>query len=317
MTLKYVMEMIDALDDPRAGGEAVREMFIRYGWTEVSVERVEGPKGRTDFVKVVFPGRRGKRSGQAAPTTGIIGRLGGVGARPIQIGLVSDADGAVAALSAGLKLADMRRRGDVLPGDVIVATHVCPDAPVQPHEPVPFMGSPVDMATMNRMEVDREMDAILSLDTTKGNRIINHRGIAISPTVKEGYILRVSEDLLRIYEAVAGTPPVVFAVTTQDITPYGNGLFHLNSIMQPATATSAPVVGVAITTVAAVPGSATGASHETDIALAARYAVEVAKAVGAESCRFYDADEWRRLQELYGALTHLQAPGRQAHAAEA
>jgi hypothetical protein len=317
MTLKYVLETMDTLDDPRAGGDSVKALFAGYGWREISVERVAGPAGRTDFVKAIFPGSRGKRSEKDAPTTGIIGRLGGVGARPAQIGLVSDADGAVAALAAGLKLADMRRRGDVLPGDVIVATHVCPDAPVQPHEPVPFMGSPVDMATMNRMEVDPAMDAILSIDATKGNRVINHRGIAISPTVKEGYILRVSEDLLRIYETVAGMPPVVFAITTQDITPYGNGLFHLNSIMQPATATSAPVVGVAVTAVSAVPGSATGANHETDIALAARYAIEVAKAVGAGTCRFYDADEWRHLHEMYGPLTHLQTPGRQHKAAGA
>jgi hypothetical protein len=313
MTLKYVLEAMDTLDDPRAGGETVKELFARYGWREVSVERVEGAQGTTDFVKIIFQGSGGKRAGKDAPTTGVIGRLGGVGARPTQIGLVSDADGAVAALATALKLADMRRRGDVLPGDVIVATHVCPDAPVQPHEPVPFMGSPVDMATMNRMEVDPTMDAILSIDATKGNRVINHRGVAISPTVKEGYILRVSEDLLRIYEAVAGIPPVVFPVTTQDITPYGNGLFHLNSIVQPATATTAPVVGIAVTAVAAVPGSATGANHETDIALAARYAIEVAKAVGAGTCRFYDADEWRRIQELYGAQTHLQTLGRQAH----
>jgi hypothetical protein len=313
MTLKYVLETMDTLDDPRAGGEAVKELFARYGWREVSVERVEGAHGTTDFVKIIFQGSGGKRAGKEAPTTGVIGRLGGVGARPTQIGLVSDADGAVAALATALKLADMRRRGDVLPGDVIVATHVCPDAPVQPHEPVPFMGSPVDMATMNRMEVDPAMDAILSIDATKGNRVINHRGVAISPTVKEGYILRVSEDLLRLYEAVAGIAPVVFPITTQDITPYGNGLFHLNSIVQPATATTAPVVGIAVTAVAAVPGSATGANHETDIALAARYAIEVAKAVGAGTCRFYDVDEWRRIQELYGAQTHLQTLGRQAH----
>lgn len=200
--------------------------------------------------------------------------------------------------------------GTLLGGNVIVATHICPNAPVMPHDPVPFMGSPVDMATMNRMEVDPEMDAILSIDTTKGNRIINHRGFAISPTVKEGYILRISEDLLRLYEVVAGHPPVVFAVMTQDITPYGNGLFHLNSIMQPATATTAPVVGVAITAVTAVPGSATGASHEADIALAARFVIEVAKALGAGTCRIYDAEEWQRIQQLYGPLTNLQTQGK-------
>lgn len=310
MALKYVLETMAMLDDPRACGAAAQELFARYDWREVVVERVEGPKGNTDFVKLVFPGTRGKRSGGSVPTAGIIGRLGGVGARPAQIGLVSDGDGAVAALAAGLKLADMRRRGDALPGDVIVATHICPNAPVRPHDPVPFMGSPIDMATMNRMEVDPEMDAILSIDTTKGNRIINHRGFAISPTVKEGYILRISEDLLRLYEAVAGHPPVVFAITTQDITPYGNGLFHLNSILQPATATSVPVVGVAITAVTAVPGSATGASHEPDIALASRFVIEVAKAFGAGTCSFYDADEWQRIQQLYGALSRLQTLGR-------
>jgi len=35
------------------------------------------------------------------------------------IGLVSDADGAIAALSIALKLADMKEQGDVLPGDVM------------------------------------------------------------------------------------------------------------------------------------------------------------------------------------------------------
>lgn len=61
------------------------------------------------------------------------------------IGLVSDADGAITAIAVALKLADMRRNGDILDGDVIIATHICPNAPTQPHDPVPFMGSPVDM----------------------------------------------------------------------------------------------------------------------------------------------------------------------------
>jgi hypothetical protein len=92
----------------------------------------------------------------------------------------------------------MRRNGDVLPGDVRIATHICPAAPTIPHEPTPFMGSPVDIQAMLARQVQSEMQAILSVDTTRGNRIVNHRGFAISPTVKEGYILRVSEDLLNI-----------------------------------------------------------------------------------------------------------------------
>ena len=157
------------------------------------------------------------------------------------MGLVSDADGALTALASTCKLAEMRRKGDILKGNVIISTHISPSSPVIPHEPVPFMGSPVSMETMNREEVNPAMDAILSVDTTKGNRVINHKDFAISPTVKDGYILRVSEDLLDIMKIVTGRLPAVFPITTQDIIPCGNNIYHLNSIMQPATATHSPV----------------------------------------------------------------------------
>lgn len=56
------------------------------------------------------------------------------------------------------------------------------------------------MAQVNAEELTPELDAVLSVDTTKGNRVINHNGFAISPTVKEGYILRTSEDLLDLMQ---------------------------------------------------------------------------------------------------------------------
>ena len=312
MAWRQVLDAFDVLDSARADGEQVVQLLSRHGLDDVSTEPVRGDKGSTDFVKAVVPGSCGKTAGGDAPTLGIIGRLGGLGARPERIGFVSDGDGALAAVSCALKLGAMRQNGDVLPGDVIVATHICPNAPTQPHEPVPFMGSPVDMAQMNRFEVDERMDAILSIDTTKGNRVVNVRGFAVSPTVKQGYILRVSEDLLGLMQTVSGRLPAVFAITTQDITPYGNGLFHLNSILQPATATVAPVVGVAITTEVPVPGSATGASHLGDVEMVVRFCLEVAKAFGSGSCRFYDEDDFARLRELYGDMTHLQTLGRGA-----
>lgn len=308
MLLKQVLEILEAVDSPQAGGGTVKEVFARYGWDAVTVETVEGPKGTTDFIKVVIPGREGKEKGGTAPTLGIIGRLGGLGARPEQIGYVSDGDGAVAALAAALKLADMNRKGDVLAGDVILTTHVCPDAPTQPHDPVPFMGSPVEIHTMNEKEVDPAMDAVISIDTTKGNRLVNHRGIAISAPVKEGWILRLTDDLLDTYQIVTGHYPVVLPINMQDITPYGNGVHHINSILQPSVATTAPVVGLAVTTESMVPGSATGASHATDIELAARYVVEVAKLFGRGRFKFYDEAEYSRLVALYGSMKHLQKP---------
>ena len=91
--------------------------------------------------------------------------------------MVSDADGAVTALSAALKLSEMSIYQDRLKGDVVITTHICPNAPVEPHKPVDFMGSPVDMEQMNQYEVIKEADAILSIDTTKGNRFIQIKGL--------------------------------------------------------------------------------------------------------------------------------------------
>ncbi|MCL5108831.1 MAG: DUF1177 domain-containing protein [Chloroflexi bacterium] len=309
MAWRQVIDAYELLDSAYVSGARVAEVLQERGLHDVTVTRIEGEKGHTDFIKAVVPGSRGRASGGDAPTLGVVGRLGGLGARPERIGFVSDGDGALTAVSFALKLAAMRQNGDVMPGDVLVATHICPNAPTQPHEPVPFMGSPVDMAQMNRFEVDERMEAILSVDTTKGNRIINLRGFAISPTVRQGYILRVSEDLLELMQIVTGRLPAVFAITTQDITPYGNDVFHVNSILQPATATSAPVVGVAITAEVAVPGCATGASHLDDVASAMRFCLEVAKAYGAGKCKFHDEAEFARLQSLYGDMSHLQTMG--------
>lgn len=314
--LRHVLEVLDLLDSPSVDGPRTLDLLEQIlgdpGPSDDAVrptlqtQRVGGDEGSTDFLTVTIPGRRGRTVGGHAPTLGVIGRLGGIGARPGVVGFVSDGDGAAAALSSAASLLRMWRRGDRLEGDVIVSTHVCPDAPTLPHDPVPFMGSPVDIATMNRYEVRPEMDAVLSIDTTKGNRLINHRGIALSPPVRQGYILPVPDDLLRIQEIVTGGPAVTFPLTTLDITPYGNGLRHINSILQPATATDAPVVGVAITSAAVVPGSASGASHEADLALAARFAVEVAKEFGAGTAVLHDAEEFTRARELYGTLAHLQ-----------
>lgn len=312
MVLKQTLTAIDILDNAYVSGEKVKELFSTYANVTVTVQTVEGDKGSTDFIKIVIPGSNGKSNGGDAPTFGIVGRLGGIGARPSRIGMVSDADGAVAAVASALKLADMQTKGDTLVGDVIVTTHICPDAPTRPHEPVDFMDSPVDILTMNKYEVVPEMESILSIDTTKGNRVINHKGIAISPTVKEGYILRVSDDLLRIMEMATGQFAVTFPITTQDITPYGNDLYHINSILQPAVATSAPVVGVAITAQSVVPGCGTGASHETDIADAVRFAVEVAKEATNGTCELYSKDEFNRITELYGSMERFQTMGQKA-----
>jgi hypothetical protein len=223
--------------------------------------------------------------------------------------MVSDADGAVAAVACAFKLANTAARGDMLQGDVMIATHICPDAPTQAHDPVPFMAPPVPMDVMNAHEIDASMEAVLSIDATKGSRILNRRGMTISPTVKEGYILPIASGLVDLAEWVTGRPAAVLPLSTYDITPHGNGLYHVNSILQPAVATSAPVVGAALTAETAVPGSATGANHPADLAEAVRFCLEAAKAFGAGTLRFYDPDEFALAVARYGPMTHLRTHG--------
>jgi hypothetical protein len=304
--LREVIEVYDLLDDWKASGKVVCHFLERSGAKKLEWKAIKERKGSTDAIKIVIPGVRGLSRRGKAPTLGVVGTLAGVGARPAVKGIVSDADGAIAAIACALKLLRMNKRGDRLEGDVIIATHVCPKAPTEPHEPLPFIGYPISVKSLMAFVVDPSADAILSIDTTKGNRIINHKGFAISPTVKEGYILRISEDLLEIMQVATGRLPITFPITMQDITPYENGLYHLNSIMQPATATDAPVVGVAITTESAVPGCATGASHIVEIETAVRFVIEVAKSFTRGNCKFYDNKEFEKMIRKYGPMRHLQ-----------
>lgn len=299
--LMQVMTALEVLDDPKVDGKKVCSLFKDYDGVYAEYETVKTERGRTDVVRITIHG-----SDPSAPVLGIVGQLGGVGARPQMMGLVSDADGATAAIACALKLAQMKQKGEEITGTVFVTTHVCPDAPTKEHKPVPFMDSPIGVREALKLMLNRRMDAVLSIDTTKGNRIVKKRGFAISPTVLGGYILRVSEDLLDIYERVCGTVPFVLPITIQDITPYDNGIYHINSIMQPCTVVPhVPVVGVAITTEIPVAGCATGASHEIDIELAARFCVEVAKYFGRGQIEFYDKAEFEKLVKMYGDLTRL------------
>lgn len=310
MILKHLIELYDILDSPAANGEAA-VAYLRSIDPKCNAKTypLTGEKGTTHMVHVLIPGSHGKSTGGEAPTIGLLGRLGGLGARPERIGFVSDGDGALTALACAAKLISMHKRGDVLPGDVFISTHVCPDAPTFPHKPVAFMGSPVATRQVNREEITPGIDAVLSVDTTKGNRIMGERGFMISPTVVRGCIMRVSEDLVDLAEMASGRRVRTFPLTMADITPYGNGLYHLNSILQPATATDAPVVGVAITTESVVPGCGTGATHLTDLDEAGTFMIEVAKAFGAGNCSFFDKNEFDLFEARYGSMQHLQTMG--------
>lgn len=308
MSLFQTLEIYKLIDKGNITGEIIADLFRKYKNASVSVNSVT-EAGRADFIKIKIPGRNGKTKSGSAPTIGIIGRNGACGARPNRLGLVSDADGVITALATALKILDFAENGDRLEGDVIVSTHISIDADIPPDSPAGFMGMPVSSATMNKYEVYEEMDAILSADTSKGNEVLNHTGFAITPTALKGYVLRVSPSLLHIMKQTTGELPNVMPITNQDITDYDNGVYHINSIMQPHVATCAPVVGVAITAHSAVAGSASNASREVDIASAVRFCTEVAIQYTDKTrynCEFFDKKEYERLVSLYGELSFLQ-----------
>ena len=169
MLYKELIELFDMLDSASASGSEVVEYFRSIDpMCQVETYPLEGPKGHTDMVRILIPGKNGKSKGGNAGTIGILGRLGGLGARPEQIGFVSDGDGALTALAVAAKLLRMQAKGDFLEGDVFVSTHVCPDAPTAPHEPVPFMNSPVETWQVNKEEVTDDLDAVLVVGLNRG-----------------------------------------------------------------------------------------------------------------------------------------------------
>ena len=162
MSLQQALEIYHLFDRGDVNGAAVQKVFAPFAehGVEVSVNTVT-EESRADFVRILIKGKSGKSAGGKAPTLGLIGRNGAVGARPNRLGQVSDADGAVTVIATALKLAQMASWGDRVEGDVIVTTHISVDASITPREPVDFMGMPVRSATMNQYEVDPAMDALL------------------------------------------------------------------------------------------------------------------------------------------------------------
>ncbi len=295
-----IIEISKIIDSPQIDRKAVQAAFPPQFQPEITSQNSD-----VDLVKITIPGTRGRIRGGDQPTLGIIGRSEGIGARPEVKGLISDSDGAIVALATALKISRMLEKGESIAGDLIFTTHLCPRAKIMEHYPVPFVISKLDMQKAIGFEVDPAMEAILSIDATKGNRILNQGGVAITPTLKEGYLLRVSEDLLDTLETITGKPPLVLPLTTQDITPYSNGLYHINSIMQPGTVTSSPVVGVAITSETAIPGCAAHSTNPSDLETAARFVLSTAQKFAQGRCSFYDPEEFKLIQKLYGPLKHL------------
>ena len=112
MLLREIIDVYGLLDRADASGAMVLEYMrgIRPD-CRAAVSRLQGAAGGTDMIKITVPGRCGRANGGNAPTIGLLGRLGGLGARPERLGFVSDGDGALVVLACAAKLLGVADEG--------------------------------------------------------------------------------------------------------------------------------------------------------------------------------------------------------------
>ncbi|WP_019122620.1 hypothetical protein [Brevibacillus massiliensis] len=65
MTLKQTITVYEAMDSMYASGHRIKELFAPYADVQVDVDTVAGEKGKTDFVKILIPGKNGKTKGSS------------------------------------------------------------------------------------------------------------------------------------------------------------------------------------------------------------------------------------------------------------
>ena len=289
MLLEQIMDMSDILDCSKASGKQIKEYLHSIkSDADIDVYELNGPKGKTDMVKLRLPGINGKTRGGKAATIGLLGRPGGLCASPERLGFMSNGDGAIIALAIAAKLLKMQNKGEFMEGDVFISTQVCHDGLKRPYNTVPFMGSTVNMAQFNQNDLSFELDAILSVDTVRSDRVINNHNFAIPHAINDFCMLKVSNSLLDIMQMVTGRSQQVFSLSTQDITPYGNDLYHINCKLQPCTASDT--------------------AHYADIEAAARFMLEVAKEFGRGECHC-NKEEKNKVLMLSGSMKHFQTMG--------
>lgn len=80
MLIKQIIEVFDLLDSPMPAGKRLKLIYRARGGRYHSQDYPDG-KYATDFIKIVIAGRMEGLPG-TAPTMGIVGRLGAIGARP-------------------------------------------------------------------------------------------------------------------------------------------------------------------------------------------------------------------------------------------
>ena len=72
MMMRQIMDVYDLVDRSDASGMLMEEYMRSLGAEDVQVTTIEGPKGKTDMIRITIPGTRGRSTGGDAPTLGVL-----------------------------------------------------------------------------------------------------------------------------------------------------------------------------------------------------------------------------------------------------
>ncbi|BCU71595.1 DUF1177 family protein [Stygiolobus caldivivus] len=290
MILESLIKTVSALETKNPK-QKILEIIKNRG---VEVEEINLKANNEDVTYLRFYVKNSKNR-----TVEVLGRLGAVQINN-SIGLVSDADGAIVSLTVLLELLNLIENGFNIPINVTVITNVSTNAMLIPHQPFYFMVPLVGLEEAIKYEVDKKADTLISIDSTKGNKIAKYNDFAITHVIKEGYILRVTEEIIDIYTRVTNHEPYFIPLTTGDLTPLSFKVYHISTtLVSPWIYTDAAVLGVATVSAYPVPGYATGVMDINMLEHASRFILELIKYLNDKNLVYYD-DELKELKEKIG-----------------
>jgi len=286
MMLKSLIDAIEILETK----DPLRKIRERLKGVEY-FEYKEDKMGEVTFLKVYFNyGNKNKVE--------ILGRLGAIQMQNVNKGLVSDADGAIITLAVLFELQNLLNNGIELNLGVSFVTNISLNAKLIPHKPFDFMVPSIGLEDALKEEVESNASLILSIDSTKGNKIAKFDDFAITHVIKDGYILKPNDEIIDIYNRVTGHEVYFIPLTTGDLTPMDFNVYHISTLVSPWLYTESPVIGIATVSKQIIPGYVTGVLNIEMLEHAARFCLELLKFVEKDG-KVYDENE---LSELINRL---------------
>ncbi|BFI75933.1 DUF1177 domain-containing protein [Sulfurisphaera ohwakuensis] len=292
MILKTLIDVIDILESKNPL-EMIRKRL------ENKVEYEEIKVGEVPYIKVLYKGG-GKDKIE------ILGRLGAIQMVGTNKGLVSDADGAIITLTTLFELLDLMDKGVAFNIDILFVTNLATKAKLIPHKPFDFMVPLMGLDDALKIEVDPTASFILSIDSTKGNRLAKYNDFALTHVVKDGYILKLHDNVIDIYNRVTEHEIYMVPLTTGDLTPLDYNVYHISTLISPWLYTSSPVVGLATVSKQVIPGYETGVQNLTMFEHASRFCVELIKYL-EKGGKVYDENELMELESKLGKSNLIKA----------